>query len=338
VRVLVTGGAGYIGSVITAHLLEYGHEAVVIDNLARGHRDAVPDNVPLIEADLADISALRRVFAAHRIDAVVHLAALALVGESVSDPALYYRNNVGGGLSLLEAMRSSGVLQIVFSSTCAVYGEPQRLPIAETDPLLPTNPYGETKLVLERALQWYRRAYGLRFVSLRYFNAAGATKRHGERHDPEPHLIPLLLQTAAGLRPHVTIYGTDYPTADGTCIRDYIHVSDLARAHVLALDALASRQRDAEVYNLGCGGEGYSVRTVVDIAREITGRAIPVQEGPRRAGDPAVLVASSEKAARELRWIPELQDLRVIIQSAWEWATHEGPASAPLGQLGRPEP
>lgn len=333
-RVLVTGGAGYIGSVITAHLLEYGHEAVVIDNLSRGHRDAVPDNVPLIEADLADISALRRVFAAHRIDAVVHLAALALVGESVSDPALYYRNNVGGGLSLLEAMRSSGVSQIVFSSTCAVYGEPQRLPIAETDPLLPTNPYGETKLVLERALQWYRRAYGLRFVSLRYFNAAGATKRHGERHDPEPHLIPLVLQTAAGLRPHVTIYGTDYPTADGTCIRDYIHVSDLARAHVLALDALASRQRDAEVYNLGCGGEGYSVRTVVDIAREVTGRAIPVQEGPRRAGDPAVLVASSDKAFRELRWTPELQDLRVIIQSAWEWATREGPASAPLGKLG----
>jgi len=216
-------------------------------------------------------------------------------------------------------MRSSGVSQIVFSSTCAVYGEPQRLPIAETDPLLPTSPYGETKLVLERALQWYRRAYGLRFVSLRYFNAAGATTRHGERHDPEPHLIPLVLQTAAGLKPHVTIFGTDYPTADGTCIRDYIHVSDLARAHVLALDALSSGTCDAEVYNLGCGGEGYSVRAVIDIAREVTGRAISIMEGPRRAGDPAVLVASSEKATRELQWAPELQDLRVIVDSAWRW-------------------
>lgn len=318
-RVLVTGGAGYIGSIVSAHLLEQGHEPIVVDNLSRGHRDAVADEVPLIEADLADTSALARLFAAQRIDAVVHLAAFALVGESVSDPGLYYRNNVGGGLSLLEAMRSSGVSQIVFSSTCAVYGEPQRLPIAETDPLLPTNPYGETKLVLERALQWYRRAYGLRFVSLRYFNAAGATTRHGERHDPEPHLIPLVLQTAAGLKPHVTIFGTDYPTADGTCIRDYIHVSDLARAHVLALDALSSGTCDADVYNLGCGGEGYSVRAVIDIARDVTGRAISIKEGPRRAGDPAVLVASSEKATRELQWAPELQDLRVIVDSAWRW-------------------
>jgi UDP-glucose 4-epimerase len=319
VRVLVTGGAGYIGSVITAHLLDCGHQPIVVDNLSRGHRDAVPDGVALIEADLADTAALARVFATYRVDAVMHMAAFAYVGESVSEPALYYRNNVGGGLSLLEAMARSGVSQVVFSSTCAVYGEPKRLPLDETHPLSPANPYGETKLAIERALHWHRAAYGLRFMSLRYFNAAGATKSHCERHDPEPHLIPLVLQTAAGRRPCVTIFGTDYPTPDGTCIRDYVHVTDLAHAHVLALSALASGERDSDVYNLGCGGAGYSVREVIDIAREVTGRPITVKVGPRRAGDPAVLVASSEKAARELGWTPQLQDLRVIIDSAWQW-------------------
>jgi UDP-glucose 4-epimerase len=292
---------------------------VVVDNLSRGHRDVLPPGVPLVEADLADTQALRRVFAAHPVDAVLHLAAYALVGESVGDPGLYYRNNVAGGLSLLEAMTAGGVARIVFSSTCAVYGEPVRLPLEETHPLDPTNPYGETKLVFERALHWYRRAHGLRFISLRYFNAAGATERHGERHAPETHLIPLVLQAAAGLRPAVTVFGTDYPTPDGTCIRDYIHVSDLAAAHGLALEALGTGRLEAEVYNLGCGGDGYSVRQVIEAARDVTGRAIPVEEGPRRPGDPARLVASSEKARRELGWVPSQQDLRVIIQSAWAW-------------------
>ena len=317
-RVLVTGGAGYIGSVITAHLLECGHDVVVVDNLSRGHRDAVPDGVPLIETDLADTSALRRAFATYRTDAVVHMAALAYVGESMNDPARYYRNNVGGGVSLLDAMASSGVSQLVFSSSCAVYGEPSTLPIDEDVPTAPTSPYGETKLAFERAMGWWNRAYGLRFVSLRYFNAAGATACHAERHDPETHLIPLVLRAAAGLQPHVTIFGTDYPTPDGTCVRDYIHVSDLARAHRLALDVLASGKSHRDAYNLGCGGAGHSVRTVITVAREVTGRDIPVKEGPRRPGDPAVLVASSERAAHELGWAPELQDLRAIVRSAWD--------------------
>ena len=327
-RVLVTGGAGYIGSVVTAQLLECGHEAVVVDNLSRGHRDAVPDNVPFVEGDLADTVALRRIFAAHRIEAVVHMAAFAFVGESMADPALYYRNNVVGGLSLLEAMRDSSVSKIVFSSTCAVYGEPRRVPIDETHPLEPANPYGETKLALERALHWYHETCGLGFVSLRYFNAAGATSGHGERHDPEPHLIPLVLQTAAGLQPHVMIFGTDYPTTDGTCVRDYIHVSDLADAHVLALDALARGTRVADAYNLGCGGTGHSVRAVTHVAQQVTGRSIATREGPRRPGDPAILVASSQKAARELGWTPKLQDLDVIIRSAWEWMQKSGVAGA----------
>jgi len=326
-RVLVAGGAGYIGSVTLAHLLERGHEVVVVDNFSRGHRDAVPEGVLLVEADLADTALLRRAFATHHIDAVVHLAAFALVGESVNDPALYYRNNVVAGLSLLDAMTSSGVSRIVFSSTCAVYGEPQRLPLEETHPLEPTNPYGETKLAFERALRWYHKAHGLKSVSLRYFNAAGATTRLGERHDPETHLIPLVLQAAAGLRPDVTIFGTDYPTKDGTCVRDYIHISDLAHAHLLALDSLASGRGDGEIYNLGCGGAGYSVKAVIDTAREVTGRAIPVKEGPRRPGDPAVLVASSEKARRELGWVAENQDLRVIIGSVWRWMQQQSAQS-----------
>lgn len=325
-RVLVTGGAGYIGSVVTAHLRQCGHEAVVFDNLSRGHRDAVPDDVPFVEGDLADTAGLRHILATHRVEAVMHMAAFAFVGESMAEPALYYRNNLIGGLSLLEAMRDSGIFNIVFSSTCAVYGEPRRVPIDETHPLEPANPYGETKLALERALRWYHETSGLGFVSLRYFNAAGATSAHGERHDPEPHLIPLVLQTAAGLQPHVMVFGTNYPTADGTCVRDYIHVSDLADAHVLALNALAARTGVADVYNLGCGGSGYSVRAVIDVARQITGRSIAAKEGPRRPGDPAVLVASSQKAARELGWTPKLQDLGVIIRSAWEWMQKSGVA------------
>jgi UDP-glucose 4-epimerase len=303
--------------VTTAHLLDCGHEVVVLDNLSRGHRDAVPDEVPFIEADLADTVAVSETMSDRGIEAVVHLAAFALVGESVTNPSLYYRNNVTGGLSLLDAMTNSGVRNLVFSSTCAVYGEPASLPLVETDSLEPTNPYGETKLAFERALSTYHRAYGLKFVSLRYFNAAGATARHQERHNPETHLIPIVLQAAAGVRPYVTIFGTDYQTPDGTCIRDYIHVSDLAQAHALALDGLGSGQRTADVYNLGCGGNGYSVRQVIDAAQVVTGRTVPVREGPRREGDPAVLVASSEKAQRELGWLPHHRDLVGIIESAW---------------------
>jgi UDP-glucose 4-epimerase len=328
VRVLVTGGAGYIGSVVTARLRRCGHDVAVVDNLSRGHRDAVPDDVPFVEGDLADTALLGRVFAAHRVEAVVHLAAFAFVGESMADPALYYRNNLMGGLSLLEAMQGGGVSKIVFSSTCAVYGQPRQMPIDETHVLEPANPYGDSKLALERALRWYHDARGLAFVSLRYFNAAGATSSHGERHDPEPHLIPLVLRTAAGLQPHVMIHGTDYPTADGTCVRDYIHVSDLADAHVLALDALAARTGVAEAYNLGCGGTGYSVRAVIDVAQQVTGRAIATRDGPRRPGDPAVLVASSQKAARELGWQPKRGDLGVIVRSAWEWMQKSGVAGA----------
>jgi UDP-glucose 4-epimerase len=324
VRVLVAGGAGYIGSVTIEHLLARGHSVVVVDNLSRGYRDAVPDDVPFIEADLNDTAALRRVFADYPIEAVLHLAAFALVRESVEKPGLYYRNNVIGGLSLLDAMTSSGVSRIVFSSTCAVYGEPHALPILETSPQEPTNPYGETKLVFERALRWYHRAHGMRFVSLRYFNAAGATTRHGERHDPETHLIPLVLQSAAGSRSAITIFGTDYPTVDGTCVRDYIHVSDLAEAHLLALDALVTGRHEAEAYNLGCGGAGYSVRQVIAAAAEVTGRDIRVEEGPRRPGDPPTLVASSARARSELGWEPRHQDLRVIIQSAWDWMRQSG--------------
>jgi UDP-glucose 4-epimerase len=324
-RVLVTGGAGYIGSVVTEALRDAGHAVVVVDNLSKGHRDAVPDEVPFVRADLRDEAAVRDVLGAHGIDAVVHMAADSLVGESVTDPAKYYDNNVRGGLALLAAMRETGVARLVFSSTAAVYGEPAKQPIDETDPTAPTNPYGETKLALERAFAWYAGAYGLRHASLRYFNAAGATARCGERHDPETHLIPLVLQAAAGLRPAISVFGEDYPTRDGTCVRDYIHVLDLARAHVLALEALADPGRaPSAVYNLGCGGDGYTVREVIAAAERVAGRAIPVQTAPRRAGDPAVLVASSARITRELGWRAERQDLDTIIASAWSWMQGRG--------------
>jgi UDP-glucose 4-epimerase len=246
----------------------------------------------------------------------MHMAAYALVGESVTYPAKYYQNNLVGGLSLLAAMRDCGVKRLVFSSTCAIYGEPETLPISETALNRPTNPYGESKLAFERALPWYERAYGLRYASLRYFNAAGATERCGEWHDPETHLIPLVLQVAAGLRSDVAIFGADYPTRDGTCVRDYIHIVDLARAHILALGILEER---SAVYNLGCGGDGYTVLEVIEKAREITGREIETRNAVRRPGDPAVLIASAEKIRRELGWQPNFQDLGVIVQSAWVW-------------------
>jgi UDP-glucose 4-epimerase len=315
-RVLVTGGAGYIGSVVTEELLKDGHQATVYDSLYKGHREAVVEGAKFVEADLTDGETLRRALDENRIEAVIHMVADSLVGESVENPAKYYRNNVGAGLALLDAMLDTGVRRIVFSSTAATYGEPAKQPIEETDPTNPTNPYGETKLAFERAMRWYTEAYSLRYASLRYFNAAGATRQCGESHSPETHIIPIVLQAAAGLRPHVEIYGDDYPTRDGTCVRDYIHVVDLARAHILALGILDER---SAIYNLGCGGEGYTVREVIETARAVTGLDVPVKIGPRRAGDPAVLIASSEKIKRELGWKPELQDLRLIVQSAWDW-------------------
>jgi len=314
-KVLVTGGAGYIGSVVTEELLNDGHEVVVYDSLYKGHRAAVDKRAKFVQADLMDSEALGDALK-HQIEAVIHMAADSLVSESVAQPAKYYRNNVVAGLNLLDAMRDCDVRKVVFSSTAAIYGEPDQQPIEESDPSAPTNPYGETKLAFERALRWYERAYGLRYASLRYFNAAGASGRFGESHDFETHLIPLVLQAAAGMRPEVQIYGNDYSTPDGTCIRDYIHVIDLARAHILALEILRER---SSIYNLGCGGDGYSVKEVIDTAREVTGRQINTRVGPRRAGDPAMLVASSEKIRRELGWEPKFQDLRVIIQSAWDW-------------------
>lgn len=325
--VLVTGGAGYIGSVLTEELLSVGHEVVVYDDLSKGHRDAVVDGAAFVEADLLDQATLRRTLRERRIEAVIHMAASSLVGESVADPAKYYRSNVEGGLSLLDAMRAEGVGRLVFSSTAAVYGEPERQPIDEDTPTAPTNPYGETKLAFEHALRWYEAAYGIHYVSLRYFNAAGASDRNGERHDPETHLIPLVLSAAMGHSPVVTVFGDDYPTRDGTCVRDYIHVLDLSRAHVLALGSLRGPGARSAIYNLGCGGEGYTVREVIDTARQVSGREIPVRIGPRRPGDPAVLVASSDRIARELGFRPSLQDLRLIIESAWRWLATPGAGS-----------
>jgi UDP-glucose 4-epimerase len=314
-RVLVTGGAGYIGSVLTEQLINGDHSVVVYDNFSKGHRGAVVQGAKIVSGDLHDTSLLRDTLMANNIEAVVHMAAFALVGESVQQPSMYYHNNVVGGLSLLEAMLQAKVLKLVFSSTCATYGEPEKQPIDETAPNKPTNPYGESKLALERAMYWYDRAYGLRYVALRYFNAAGASEKCGEVHDPEPHIIPIALQVAAGRRSHVEIYGDDYPTPDGTCIRDYIHVIDLAQAHILALESM----RESRIYNLGCGGDGYSVRQVIDVARQVSGKEIPARIGPRRPGDPPVLIASSEKIRSELGWQPRFQDLHSIITSAWNW-------------------
>lgn len=320
-RVLVTGGAGYIGSVVTEELVNDGHEVVVYDNLVKGHSPAVVSGAKFVNGDLLDAATLRQTLKDNRIEAVIHMAAYSLVGESCEQPSKYYHNNVLAGLVLLDTMLECDVRRIVFSSTAATYGEPLSQPIYETAPNNPTNPYGETKLAFERAMHWYERAHGLRYVSLRYFNAAGASKNCGEDHDPETHIIPIALQAAAGKRPHVEIYGDDYPTPDGTCLRDYIHVIDLARAHILALGALSEGGR---IYNLGCGGEGYSVRQVIETARQVTGKDIPVRVGPRRAGDPAVLIASSDKIKSELGWQPQYQDLRVIIESAWRWMLDHG--------------
>jgi UDP-glucose 4-epimerase len=307
---------------VTEELLGDGHEVSVFDSLYKGHRGAVVEGALFFEGDLADGARVREALKSQGAEAVIHMAADSLVGESVTDPAKYYRNNVVAGLSLLDAMRECGVKRLVFSSTAAVYGEPEKQPVEETDALQPTNTYGETKLAFERALPWYEGAYGLRYASLRYFNAAGATERCGEVHSPETHLIPIVLQAAAGRRAHVEVYGEDYPTRDGTCVRDYVHVIDLARAHILALNILDER---SAIYNLGCGGDGYTVKEVIDTAREVTGREIKTRLALRRAGDPAVLIASSDKIKRELVWQPQFQDLRLIVQSAWDWlSAHPG--------------
>ena len=315
-KILVTGGAGYIGSVLTEELVRDGHEVVVYDNLSKGHRSAIAPAASFVHAELADVSTLRNTLSNNGIEAVIHMAADSLVGESGVDPAKYYENNLVNGLTLLAAMKAAGVNRIVFSSTAATYGQPEQQPIEETAPTKPTNPYGETKLAFERAMRWYTEAYGLRYASLRYFNAAGASENFGEHHDPESHLIPIALQAAAGSREAVEVYGDDYPTPDGTCVRDYIHVIDLARAHILALSVLDEGSR---IYNLGCGGDGYSVNQVLETARQVTGKEIPARVGPRRAGDPATLIAASDKIKSELGWKPEFQDLRLIIESAWRW-------------------
>ena len=315
-RVLVTGGAGYIGSIINEELLNGGHDVIVFDNLSKGHRAAVDARAKFVEGDISDVVLMTKTLKENQIEAVVHMAADSLVGESVQQPEKYFQNNVVNGLKLLAAMRDCGVLKLVFSSTAAVYGDPARQPIEESDPAKPTNPYGETKLAFEQALRAHEDAYHLRYASLRYFNAAGASEQFGEGHNPETHLIPLVLQAANGTRAEVQIFGDDYPTSDGTCVRDYIHVIDLARAHVLALGILNER---SAIYNVGCGGDGYTVKQVIDTAREITGREIKTRIAPRRSGDPAVLIASSEKIHHEIGWKSEFQDLRSIVKSAWDW-------------------
>ncbi len=317
-NVLVTGGAGYIGSHTVKALVEAGHHVVVFDDLSTGHRASVA-GVPFVQGDVTRREDLLDALKRYSIDAVMHFAAKSLVGESMQDPAKYYVNNVAGGVTLLEALREAGVETIIFSSTAAVYGEPESIPIPEEHPLRPTSVYGRTKLMFEQMLEDYRRVYGLRYAALRYFNAAGADPggQIGEDHDPETHLIPIVLQAALGQREAVTIFGTDYDTPDGTCIRDYIHVTDLADAHVLALEALKAGGPGG-VYNLG-NGNGFSVRQVIEAAERVVGAKIPVKEGDRRAGDPAVLVASSEKARRELGWKPRFTDLDEIVRTAWQW-------------------
>ncbi|HUN94179.1 MAG TPA: UDP-glucose 4-epimerase GalE [Burkholderiaceae bacterium] len=315
-RILVTGGAGYIGSVVAAHLIESGFEVVVYDNLCRGHRAAVPEAARLVVGDIGNRDALDRLMREVRFDAVMNFAAFIEAGESMREPARFFRNNSADTLTLVEAAIAHAIPRFVFSSTAALYGTPQRTPIVESDPLQPINVYGESKLIAERMLHWFHRIHGLHVACLRYFNAAGAWAGRGEDHRPETHLIPLALATAAGDRGALSILGTDYPTPDGTCVRDYVHVADLAQAHRLALVAL--RDRGQLAYNLG-NGKGFSVRQVIDAVQRVTGRAVPVVEAARRDGDPPVLVASSEHIIRELGWRPAHADLDAIVRSAWEW-------------------
>jgi UDP-glucose 4-epimerase len=312
-KILVVGGAGYIGSVCAELLLNEGHDVAVLDNLSEGHRRAVDPRAKFFEGDLQNRESTLSILGKSKPDAVMHFAASALVSESMRDPSKYFRNNISNGVNLLDAMIAHGCKRFVFSSTCAIFGPPERLPIDETLPQRPINPYGESKLAFEKILRWYGEIHGLNFVSLRYFNAAGATEKFGEDHRFETHLIPNVLKVALGQKPHVEVFGSDYETPDGTCIRDYIHIVDLARAHILALNSSKH-----EFYNLGTGG-GASVREVIDCCRKLTGRKIDIVEKPRRPGDPPRLIAASEKIKRELGWRPQFESLDSIVASAWKW-------------------
>jgi len=315
-NILVTGGAGYIGGTVARVLMDGGHSVTIYDNLCHSKRSALPLQASFVEGDLADRTLLERTLNAGRFDAVMHFAALIEAGESMQKPEVYFRNNTAGSLTLLEAMTATRTRRLVFSSTAACYGEPEKTPITEDAKLQPTNAYGESKLLVEQMLRWFNQIHGLRYASLRYFNVAGAIEGYGESHEPESHLIPLVLDVALGRRGNIKIFGTDYPTHDGTCIRDYIHVKDLTDAHLLALGAL--EQHDRLIYNIG-NGQGFTVREVIESVRRVTGAPIPVEEQPRRPGDPAVLVASSEKIKRELAWSPKFADLDRIVATAWEW-------------------
>lgn len=322
-KVLVCGGAGYIGSHTVYELIERGHDAVVFDSLVKGHKAAVHKNAKLYIGDLRDKDAIDRVFKENKIDAVIDFAAFSLVGESCHEPLMYFDNNVYGTLRLLEAMNRADVKKIVFSSTAATYGEPKNIPIVESDQTEPINPYGETKLTVEKMLKWADKAYGIKYVALRYFNAAGAhiSGEIGEDHSPESHLIPIILQAAAGVRDYISIFGSDYPTEDGTCVRDYIHVTDLADAHIKALEKL-NRDNTSATYNLG-NGKGFSVKEIVEMAKQVTGKPIKVLTEGRRPGDPPILIASSQKAIDELGWQPRFNTPEQIIVTAWKWhSTH----------------
>jgi len=326
-KILVTGGAGYVGGTVAAILRDRGHDVTIYDNLCHATRSLVPPGITFVGGELADRVHLERILRTG-FDGVMHFAALIEAGESMAKPELYFRNNTAATLSLLESMLATGVSRLVFSSTAAVYGEPESTPIREDAPLRPTNAYGESKLLVEKILTWMYRVHGLSYASLRYFNVAGAAADRGEAHEPESHLIPLILDVALGRRQKIMIYGEDYPTPDGTCVRDYVHVEDLAEAHLMAFEALA--QGGQRIYNLG-NGSGFTVRQVIESARRVTGQPIPVEVAPRRPGDPAVLIASSEKIGRELGWKPRHTDLDGIVASAWEWHQRrylEAPANA----------
>jgi len=315
-QILVIGGAGYVGSIVAEELLKHGYEVLVLDNFQQGHKGAVPGGAEFVQADISDSGSMEEVFRNYNVDAVMHMAAETVVEFSMTDPWRYFQNNVVGGLNLLEVMRKHQVGKLVFSSSAAVYGEPQSTPIVEAHVKAPVNAYGESKLMFEHILGWYGKAYGLKHISFRYFNAAGASKLLGEAHNPETHLIPNVLKTALGKNGAVPVFGTDYPTKDGSCIRDYVHIVDIAGAHVLALEKL--KNLSGRAYNLG-NGEGHSVFEVIETAKKVTGVDIPVEVRPRRCGDPAILVASSELAKTELGWKPQFPKLESIVESAWIW-------------------
>jgi UDP-glucose 4-epimerase len=314
-KLLITGGAGYIGSITTEQLIAQGHEVVVFDNLYQGHRAAVHPKAVFVKGDLAIKSEISAAIATHKPEAVMHFAAYSLVGESMQKPFKYLQENTNNGLNLMEALCEHGIKKFILSSTANLFDQPENMPITEKEKIIPGSPYGESKFIMERALHWLDKTHGMKYACLRYFNAAGASEERGEDHNPELHLIPLVLQVALGQREHISIFGNDYDTPDGTCVRDYIHVIDLAQAHILALGALG---QGSCTYNLG-NGQGFSVKQVIETAREITGHSIPVQYAPRRAGDPAILVGASDKIRKDLGWSPRYPELRDIISTAWAW-------------------